>query len=173
MKINTIAFVIFLILLVSCTKKFDHCGETAGVERSYLGLSFFSVSNSKNLYSAGVPFVYSLYNKDSLVIKNEFGIKINLNEVVEQIPNENRLYYKFIISPVFNSLTDSSAFNLEINRKFYIQYNSSEKDTLSCVFKVNKNECNTYFEYLKIFYKNNQIGNSNDGLGSNIIINKQ
>lgn len=172
MKIVTAIIVIFTFMLFSCTKKIDHCSETAGIESSYMGLSFFSTVNSKYMYAAGVPSIYSMYNKDSLVIKNEFGAIINFISITEQVPNENKLYYKFLIQPIYNYLTDSSVYLEEINRKFYIQYNSFEKDTLLCTFKANKNDCNSYLEYLKIYYRNNLIGSSNDGLGANIIINK-
>jgi hypothetical protein len=170
-KIVTICS-LFSFIFFSCGKQKYDCGETAGVERSYLGLSFFSISNSKYMYSAGVPSIYSLYNKDSLIITDATGLSINLIESTEQVPNENKLYYKFTLTPVYNSSTDGIAYTQEINRKFYIQYNSTERDTLICTFKVNKNECNSYLEYLKIYYRNNLIGNSNDGLGCNLIINK-
>ena len=114
------------------------------------------------MYAAGVPASLSLYNKDSLSITDQDGVKLNLLSSVQVDPNDNtRLYYVFGITPIYKAQTDIAAFTQEISKEFYIQYNSTERDTLTCTFKANKNNCNSYFEYLKVFYKNIIIGSSN------------
>jgi hypothetical protein len=162
MKLLIIINVLLSFFFLSCGKAKYHCGETAGVERSGVGISFYSVPNSKYMYT-NVPF-YSLYNKDSLVIRDQDGVKISLlisSNIDNKDPNNPIGYYIFGLTPIYNSSTDAVAFNQEVTKKFYMQYNSTEKDTLTCIFKAKRNECNSYFEYLKVYYKNNLIGSSN------------
>ena len=169
MKSTIIAFLLTLTIFCSCYKN-NHCGETAGVERSYLSITFLKGGN----YMYSDITQYSLYNKDSLIIYDQSGNRANLlSSAGGSFPNNPSVhYYIFGITPVYNSSTDGAAFNQEISRKLYIQYNSMETDTLICTFKANKNECNTYLEYLKVYYRNNLIGSSNDGLGGNVTIKK-
>ncbi len=160
MKLIIFFYLSFSLAFFSCGKPDNHCGETAGVGSSAVGITFFSVPNSKYMYT-NIPF-YSLYNKDSLVITDQNGVKMSLLISSNTDPNNPGTgYYKFGITPIYNSSTDATAFGQEITKKFYIQYNNTEKDTLICTFKANRNECNSYFEYLKVYYKNNLIGTSN------------
>lgn len=169
MKSNIAIYGLFSFLMIGCHKN-NHCGETAGVERSYISITFLKGGNY--MYS-DIP-QYSLYNKDSLIINDQSSNRANLlSSAGGSFPNNPSVhYYIFGITPVYNSVTDAAAFNQEITKKIYIQYNSTEKDTLTCTFKANRNECNSYMEYFKVYYRNNLIGSSNDGLGCDVTINK-
>ena len=171
MKLLIIINVLFSLLFFSCGKTDNHCSETAGVESSTVLVTFYSSTAAKYMYT-NIP-LYSLYNKDSLVITDQDGIKLNLLTTSDIDPNNPGTgYYIFGITPIYKTQTDVAAFNQEISKQFYIKYNRTERDTLTCIFKANKNECNSYFEYLKVYYRNTLIKTFVNNISGGVKINK-
>jgi hypothetical protein len=137
------------VLLTSCKKgKGGPCEEALHLSLSEVGVTFKN-KEGEYLYKEINP----LYNKDSLKVFDENGNKLILLSLSKLIPNTGVAYDEISFGTIYDDRTDQSSFNTELCKKFFIEYNSREKDTVQACFKAKKTECGSVFETLKVYHK--------------------
>lgn len=153
-------FVLFLVvtcfLLSSCEKHF--CGEKIGLDGSALLIHLFNTAANDYFYPENGAL--SPYKKDSLQVINEDGRKFTSIEFLSGTDPRNNLrgYYSVKIAPAFIIPDDNSAYDTEKTRKIYLKYNHTTTDTLTLVFKAQRDKCDKgSYEYLKIYFRNNLL----------------
>lgn len=154
-KMIFISILVVIVIFANCTKP---CQDYGGLEQSAMVIYPFNQSTDNYLYPDNETL--SPFKKDSLQVFNENGVRFNFVSFTNQSDPRNALkgFYSVSIAPAFIIPDDNDAFNAEKTRKIYLKYNYNTVDTLTLIFKAKKNSCNqSEYEYLKIFYRNNQI----------------
>lgn len=144
-----------IVTLTACERP---CEDLWGLESSSMVIYPFDNATDEYIYLDNAR--PSLFDKDSLKVINEDGRQFPLVSLGLESDPRNRLngFFAIHISPAFIIPDDNAAFSSEKTRKIYIQYNSTNADTLSLVFKAKKTKCDrSQYEYLKIFYKGQMV----------------
>lgn len=114
----------------------------------------------------------SLYKKNSLNVFLEDGAPVLLTFSRNRIPNTLFAYYVIGIGSIVLNNSDISEDGTEKSRKFFLQYNSVERDTITTAFKAQKTKCGSIFSYLKVYYHNKLIGSFFNTVVGDITITK-
>jgi hypothetical protein len=160
---KTCATLLLLITILSAShcRKGNDCEEPLDVRNSYMLLSF--KNNSGNyLYSEVNP----IYNKDSLIIYDEYGNKISVLHQLNIIPGTPSRYWEFDMGPLYNSQTDLQAINNEYCKKFVIKYSANVTDTITTCYRISQFKCGSEFSTLKVFHKGVLLKEENNGVVS-------
>jgi len=148
---------IFAVLSIKCNKPLD-CGDTVGLESSTLGISIFNTISNDYMYPQDE--FRSGFKKDSFQVYTDGTRSFNgINFYLKTDPrNSTNAYYAVSFSPIFFIPEDNEAFNQEKTKKIYLKYNYNTLDTLTLVFKANKDKCGKgQYEYLKVYHRGNLL----------------
>jgi hypothetical protein len=149
--LSTIVVSNFFLFSTSCGKQGGPCEEAQNLYSSEVLVNFRNEAGDY-LYKEINP----LYDKDSLRVFDQNGNQLVLLSQPRQIPNTTFSYYAISFGNIYDARTDQSSFASELCKKFYIEYNYKESDTLQTCFKSKKTSCGSVFESLKVF-KNNTL----------------
>lgn len=143
------------------------CEEPIDAERSSeVVITFKEKATGKYLYSEVNP----LYNKDSLRVYDPNGESLIILSTSGTIPNTYSGYYIYSFGPLYDAQTDKAALTTEVCKKYIIKYNSSETDTVTTCFRLQKTECGSVFSPLKIYHEGQLLDSATGDSGANITL---
>lgn len=172
MKLNSgflkslFCFACVMTLLISCSR--DRCNIAEDGP--------FTVSDSKLILTfknrAG-QYLYtqinSLYNKDSLRFTDITGGAL---EIFPLDPTAMHDPVAFIAKPIYNKQTDTEAYKTELCKKFVVWYSHNESDTLTTCYRAEKQECGSWFTYLKVFHEGVLVAEDVNSLNVGVVVEK-
>lgn len=164
---SSIFFVLFvsLVLFISCSRI---CIEPRGIQSAALVIKFFNAINNQYIYPEDNNL--SPFNTDSLQVKDSNGRLLTTSFNLDQDSiNPLRRYYLVNIYPIFIPSDDDGSYNSEKSKDIYIRYNYQTFDTLKLVYKAKKEKCADLYQYLKVYYKNNLIGEAYNSNGQGFV----
>lgn len=138
------------ISIVGCEKT---CVESRGIEGAGLTIDFLHAGNGEYLYPDDINlFSYPL---DSLQVTDSRGNILNTPASLNSDPNNPlKKYFRVDIYPIFIPSQDYIAFSNEQVKKIYIKYNHNTFDTITLIYKAQKEKCFNNYTYLKAYHHN-------------------
>lgn len=159
-------YIIIILLIISCNKLCT--GFRQSIESTGLNINFFNIANSEYFYPENE--MLSPYNIDSLTIKDSKGNLLRTNFQLNSDPRNPLKRINVVEAyPIFKDSDDQEAYNKEETKFLYIKYNYNTFDTLKLIFKAKKEKCGNVFEYLKVYYKDSLLLNSQNTIDAFIL----
>ncbi len=150
---NIFGIFFFTLSIAGCGKI---CVESRGIEGAGLTVDFIHAGNGQYFYPDDVNlFSYPL---DSLQVTDSRGNILHTAAVLNSDPtNPLKKYYRVDIYPIFIPSQDQNAFTNEEVKQIYIKYNHNTFDTITLVYKVQKEKCYNNYTYLKAYHRNSLL----------------
>ncbi len=151
---------ILLSSFVACKKSSSPCEGADIVELTAIKFLFKDSMTNRFMYTE----VFSLYKKDSLKfysINNNRLYDVNSKLAInpDSAFSNSGGIYQIQLNEIFDSRTDSVAFNQELCKDIIIQHLWNVRDTIRVCFKSKRTECGSQQEYLRVFYKGKMLAN--------------
>lgn len=156
-RIKLLNLTCIFILCTSCIKKGGSCEEPLDIRSSECIITFRN-SSGDYLYKE----FNSNYPIDSLKVFDEKGRQFKLLFLKQLITNSNFSYLNVGFGNIFDDQTDQEAFQGALCKKYYIEYKTSDKDSIEICFKARSTNCGSVFDPIKVSTKGRLIYSSSN-----------
>ncbi|XVJ66298.1 MAG: hypothetical protein HEQ40_09140 [Lacibacter sp.] len=157
-------FIIF-IFSAGCSRI---CQDTKGADAAGLTITFFNTQNNRYFYPTDTLAYPSPFKIDSLKVRDSNGRILRTPYQTNNDVVLGRGFYVVGIYPIFIAEDDAMAFEKEVSKTIFLQYNHNTFDTIKLVYKAKKSKCADFYEYLKAYRRNQLISETynsySDGL---------
>jgi hypothetical protein len=156
---NILCTTVIVLCLVAC-KSTGTCEGADKVELTAIKFLFKDSMTNRFMYTE----VLSLYKKDSLKFFSINGDRLyDVNSKIAVNPDSafsnSRGIHEIQLNDIFDSRTDSVAFNQELCKDIIIQHLWNVRDTIKVCFKSARIDCGSQQAYLRVFYKGKMLAN--------------